>query len=297
MTIDSSNAMNIAQVLTEALPYIQRFSGKTIVIKYGGNAMIDDQLKSSFARDIVLMKQVGMNPVVVHGGGPQIATMLGKLGKESRFVEGMRVTDDETMEVVEMVLGGLVNKEIVSLISQHGGNAIGLTGKDGGLIRAKKLTIKQNSKKNKQEKPIDMGRVGEVASIHVGVVNMLIGGNFIPVVAPIGVGSDGQAYNINADLVAGRLAAVMGAEKLILLTNTPGLLDRDNKTMTGLGSADVDKLIDDGIIYGGMLPKVQCALDAVNSGVGASHIIDGRVDHAVLLELFTDAGIGTLIRC
>lgn len=297
MTTNSSNAMNIAQVLTEALPYIQRFSGKTIVIKYGGNAMIDDHLKSSFARDIVLMKQVGMNPVVVHGGGPQIATMLGKLGKESRFVEGMRVTDDETMDVVEMVLGGLVNKEIVSLISQHGGNAIGLTGKDGGLIRAKKLTVKRNSKKNEQVEPIDIGRVGEVASINVGVVNMLIGGDFIPVVAPIGVGSNGQAYNINADLVAGRLAAVMGAEKLILLTNTPGLLDRENKTMTGLGSADVDKLINDGIIYGGMLPKVQCALDAVNSGVGASHIIDGRVDHAVLLELFTDAGIGTLIRC
>jgi len=289
--------MNIAQVLTEALPYIQRFSGKTIVIKYGGNAMIDDQLKSSFARDIVLMKQVGMNPVVVHGGGPQIADMLARLGKESRFVEGMRVTDDETMEVVEMVLGGLVNKEIVSLISQHGGNAIGLTGKDGGLIRAKQLTVKQNPKKNEHVKPIDIGRVGEVTSIHVGVVNMLIGGDFIPVVAPIGVGDNGQAYNINADLVAGRLAAVMGAEKLILLTNTPGLLDRDNKTMTGLESADVDKLIDDGIIYGGMLPKVRCALDAVNSGVGASHIIDGRVNHAVLLELFTDAGIGTLIRC
>ncbi len=297
MTIDSNNAMNIAQVLTEALPYIQRFSGKTIVIKYGGNAMIDDQLKSSFARDIVLMKQVGMNPVVVHGGGPQIATMLGKLGKESRFVDGMRVTDDETMDVVEMVLGGLVNKEIVSLISQHGGNAIGLTGKDGGLIRAKKLTVKQNSKKNESVEVIDIGRVGEVESIHVGVVNMLISGNFIPVVAHIGVGNNGQAYNINADLVAGRLAAVMGAEKLILLTNTPGLLDRENKTMTGLGSADVDQLIDDGIIYGGMLPKVQCALDAVNSGVGAAHIIDGRVDHAVLLELFTDAGIGTLIRC
>ncbi len=297
MTIKSNNAMNIAQVLTEALPYIQRFSGKTIVIKYGGNAMIDDQLKSSFARDIVLMKQVGMNPVVVHGGGPQIADMLARLGKESRFVEGMRVTDDETMEVVEMVLGGLVNKEIVSLISQHGGNAIGLTGKDGGLIRAKQLTVKQNPKKNEHVKPIDIGRVGEVTSIHVGVVNMLIGGDFIPVVAPIGVGDNGQAYNINADLVAGRLAAVMGAEKLILLTNTPGLLDRDNKTMTGLESADVDKLIDDGIIYGGMLPKVRCALDAVNSGVGASHIIDGRVNHAVLLELFTDAGIGTLIRC
>ncbi|VAW83727.1 Acetylglutamate kinase [hydrothermal vent metagenome] len=293
MTIDSSNAMNIAHVLTEALPYIQRFSGKTIVIKYGGNAMIDDQLKSSFARDIVLMKQVGMNPVVVHGGGPQIANMLTKLGKESRFVEGMRVTDDETMDVVEMVLGGLVNKEIVSLISQHGGSAIGLTGKDGGLIRAKKLTVKQSE----DVEPIDIGRVGEVESIHVGVVNMLIGGNFIPVVAPIGVGANGQAYNINADLVAGRLAAVMGAEKLILLTNTPGLLDRDNKTMTGLESSDVDKLIDDGIIYGGMLPKVRCALDAVNSGVGAAHIIDGRVDHAVLLELFTDAGIGTLIRC
>ncbi len=297
MTIDSSNAMNIARVLTEALPYIQRFSGKTIVIKYGGNAMIDEQLKSSFARDIVLMRQVGINPVVVHGGGPQIANMLDKLGKESRFEEGMRVTDNETMDIVEMVLGGQVNKEIVSLISQHGGNAIGLTGKDGGLIRAKKLIVKRISKKNKQAKPIDLGRVGEVASVHVAVVNMLIGGGFIPIVAPIGVGDNGQAYNINADLVAGSLAVVMGAEKLILLTNTPGLLDNENKTMTGLVSADVDKLITDGVIYGGMLPKVRCALDAVHNGVGASHIIDGRVDHAVLLELFTDAGIGTLIRC
>ncbi|NOY70970.1 MAG: acetylglutamate kinase [Gammaproteobacteria bacterium] len=297
MTIDSSNAMNIARVLTEALPYIQRFSGKTIVIKYGGNAMIDEQLKSSFARDIVLMRQVGINPVVVHGGGPQIANMLDKLGKKSRFEEGMRVTDNETMDIVEMVLGGQVNKEIVSLISQHGGNAIGLTGKDGGLIHAKKLMVKRASKKDQQAKPIDLGRVGEVASVHVAVVNMLIGGGFIPIIAPIGVGDDGQAYNINADLVAGSLAVVMGAEKLILLTNTPGLLDKENKTMTGLVSADVDKLIIDGVIYGGMLPKVRCALDAVHSGVGAAHIIDGRVDHAVLLELFTDAGIGTLIRC
>ena len=297
MTIDSSNAMTIARVLTEALPYIQRFSGKTIVIKYGGNAMVDEQLKSSFARDIVLMKQVGINPVVVHGGGPQIGSLLDKIGKESHFVEGMRVTDDETMDVVEMVLGGLVNKEIVSLLSQHGGKAIGLTGKDGGLIKANKLTVKRAPKENQQSETIDIGRVGEVASIHVAVLNMLISSDFIPVVAPIGVGDDGQAYNINADLVAGSLAAVMGAEKLILLTNTPGLLDSNNNTMTGLGSSDVDQLIDDGTIYGGMLPKVQCALDAVKSGVSASHIIDGRVEHAVLLELFTDSGIGTLIRC
>jgi len=223
--------------------------------------------------------------------------LLDKIGKESHFVEGMRVTDDETMDVVEMVLGGLVNKEIVSLLSQHGGKAIGLTGKDGGLIKANKLTVKRAPKENQQSETIDIGRVGEVASIHVAVLNMLISSDFIPVVAPIGVGDDGQAYNINADLVAGSLAAVMGAEKLILLTNTPGLLDSNNNTMTGLGSSDVDQLIDDGTIYGGMLPKVQCALDAVKSGVSASHIIDGRVEHAVLLELFTDSGIGTLIRC
>ena len=293
MTITASNAMNIARVLTEALPYIQRFAGKTIVIKYGGNAMTDEKLKSGFARDIVLMKLVGINPVIVHGGGPQIGQLLEKLGKETQFINGMRVTDSETMNVVEMVLGGLVNKEIVNLINQHGGNAIGLTGKDGGLIKAKKL-ITQNAE-DKSE--IDIGQVGEVASIHVSVVNMLVSGDFIPVVAPIGVGEDGEAYNINADLVAGKLASVMGAEKLILLTNTPGLLDKDDQTVSGLDIAQVDSLIADGTIYGGMLPKIGCAVDAVKNGVQAAHIIDGRVEHAVMLELFTDEGIGTLIRC
>jgi len=294
MTIASSNAMNIAHVLTEALPYIQRFSGKTVVIKYGGNAMTDETLKSSFARDVVLLKLVGVNPVVVHGGGPQIGEMLAKLGKETQFVNGMRVTDTETMSVVEMVLGGLVNKEIVNLINQHGGQALGITGKDGGLIRAKKLKM-YSEEDNKTE--IDIGHVGEVESVHVSVVNMLVGGNFIPVVAPIGVGEDGESYNINADLVAGKLASVMGAEKLILLTNTPGLLDKEDKTVASLGVAQVDGFIADGTIYGGMLPKVSCAVDAVKNGVQAAHIIDGRVEHAVLLELLTDEGIGTLIRC
>ncbi len=297
MTINNSNAMTIARVLTEALPYIQRFSGKTIVIKYGGNAMVDEKLKSGFARDVVLMKLVGINPVVVHGGGPQIGKLLEKMGKESRFFKGMRVTDSETMDVVEMVLGGLVNKEIVSLINQHGGNAIGLTGKDGGLIKARKLQFTENAPEMATPEIIDIGHVGEVASIQVSVVNMVIGGDFIPVIAPIGVGDDGQAYNINADLVAGRLAAVMGAEKLILLTNTPGLLDKNGNTVSRLHTEQVDDLIADGTIYGGMLPKIRCALEGVKSGVQAAHIIDGRVEHAVLLELFTDAGIGTLIRC
>ena len=286
-------AMNTARVLIEALPYIQRFSGKTIVIKYGGNAMTDEALKSGFARDVVLMKLVGINPVVVHGGGPQIGELLQRLGKESQFVNGMRVTDSDTMDVVEMVLGGLVNKEIVNLINQHGGNAIGLTGKDGGLIRAKKLM----SSGPETSGEVDIGHVGEVSSIHVSVVNMLVNSDFIPVVAPIGVGEDGQSYNINADLVAGKLASVMGAEKLILLTNTPGLLDKNDKTVSNLDVAQVDSLIADGTIYGGMLPKIQCAVDAVNNGVQASHIIDGRTEHAVLLELFTTEGVGTLIHC
>ncbi|MGD8497384.1 MAG: acetylglutamate kinase [Chromatiales bacterium] len=287
---------NIARVLIEALPYIQRFSGRTIVIKYGGNAMVDEELKRSFARDIVLLKQVGMNPVVVHGGGPQIGRLLAQLGKESRFVDGMRVTDSETMDVVQMVLGGLVNKEIVNLINQFGGRAVGLTGKDGGLIRARRLQIERRSAELEASEIIDLGHVGEVAGIDPSVVRMLDEGDFIPVVAPIGVGEDGSSYNINADLVAGKMSVVLGAEKLILLTNTPGVLDKGGQLLTGLSIEDVLGLIADGTIEGGMLPKVTCALDALRSGVKSAHIIDGRAQHAVLLELLTDRGIGSLIR-
>jgi len=296
MSLTTESAHNVAQVLAEALPYIRRFLGKTVVIKYGGNAMVDEVLKSGFARDIVLMKLVGINPVVVHGGGPQIGMLLEKIGKESRFVDGMRVTDSETMDVVEMVLGGLVNKDIVNLITHHGGRAVGLTGKDGDLIRARKLTIKRDSPELDAPEIIDIGHVGEVESIDASVVDMLVGGDFIPVIAPIGVGEDGRSYNINADLVAGHMAEVLKAEKLILLTNTAGLLDKQGELLTGLGADDVDALISDGTIQGGMLPKIGCALSAVNSGVKAAHIIDGRVEHAVLVELFTDEGVGTLIR-
>ena len=296
MSLTTESAHNVAQVLAEALPYIRRFLGKTVVIKYGGNAMVDEVLKSGFARDIVLMKLVGINPVVVHGGGPQIGMLLEKIGKESRFVDGMRVTDSETMDVVEMVLGGLVNKDIVNLITHHGGRAVGLTGKDGDLIRARKLTIKRDSPELDAPEIIDIGHVGEVESIDASVVDMLVGGDFIPVIAPIGVGEDGRSYNINADLVAGHMAEVLKAEKLILLTNTTGLLDKEGELLTGLGADDVEALINDGTIQGGMLPKIGCALSAVNSGVKAAHIIDGRVEHAVLVELFTDEGVGTLIR-
>ena len=296
MALDSQAAMNVARVLTEALPYIRRFSGKTVVIKYGGNAMENPELKNGFARDIVLMKLVGINPVVVHGGGPQIGHLLKRIGKESRFVDGMRVTDSETMDVVEMVLGGLVNKEIVNNINRHGGCAVGLTGKDGDLIRARKLTISRPTPELSVPEIIDMGHVGEVASIDKSVVEMLTRDNFIPVIAPIGVGEDGHAYNINADLVAGKMAEVLAAEKLILLTNTTGVLDKEGGLLTGLSAREVQMLIDDGTIYGGMLPKIRCALDAVRGGVRAAHIIDGRMEHAVLVELFTDAGIGTLIR-
>jgi acetylglutamate kinase len=296
MSLTTESARNVARVLTEAMPYIRRFRGKTVVIKYGGNAMVDEDLKSGFARDIVLMKLVGINPVVVHGGGPQIGSLLERIGKESHFVDGMRVTDSETMDVVEMVLGGLVNKEIVNLIARHGGRAVGLTGKHGDLIRARKLTITRNSPELEAPEIIDIGHVGEVASIDAGVVHMLVSGDFIPVIAPIGVGDDGHSYNINADLVAGRMAEVLNAEKLILLTNTQGLLDKAGKLLTGLGAADVDALIANGTIHGGMLPKINCALSAVHSGVNAAHIIDGRLEHAVLVELFTDEGVGTLIR-
>jgi len=295
MTLDTTSAMNVAKVLTESLPYIRRFSGKTIVIKYGGNAMVDEKLKSGFARDIVLMKLVGINPVVVHGGGPQIGKLLDQIGKTSKFIDGMRVTDSETMDVVEMVLGGLVNKEIVNLIHKHGGQAVGLTGKDGRLIQAKKMLLKRDSDLDASE-IIDLGHVGEVTAINPRVVNMVIQDDFIPVIAPIGVGDDDYSYNINADLVAGHMAQVLNAEKLILLTNTAGLLDKKENLLTGLSAARVQELIKDGTIHGGMLPKIQCALDAVGNGVQASHIIDGRVEHAVLLELFTDEGVGTLIR-
>ena len=285
-----------ARILTEALPYIQQFKGKTIVVKFGGNAMVDDALKHGFARDIVLMKLVGMNPVVVHGGGPQIGKHLERIGKESQFVQGMRVTDRETMDVVEMVLGGLVNKEIVSLINRQGGKAVGLSGKDGGLIRAKKMVLKQQNNASLPSEIIDIGHVGEVRGIDPELVSLLDSGDFIPVIAPIGVGEDGQTYNINADVVAGKIAITVKAEKLILLTNTKGVLDKNNKLLTGLSAKEVNKLIKDGTIHGGMLPKVDCALDAVNSGVKTAHIIDGRVEHAVLLEIFTDQGVGTLIK-
>lgn len=287
----SDSTYNIARVLTESLPYIQKFKGKTMVIKYGGNAMIDEALKSSFARDIVLMKLVGMNPIVVHGGGPQIGKTLEKIGKQSEFVGGMRVTDAETMDVVEMVLGGLVNKEIVNLIHQHGGHSIGLTGKDGRLISAKKLKHVDYP----TSEIIDLGHVGEVDTIDTSVIELLLKGDFIPVIAPIGVGKDGFSYNINADLVAGSIAEALQAEKLILLTNTVGLLDSEDNLLTGLDAKKVDDLIKNGTIYGGMLPKIGCALSAINNGVKSTHIIDGRVAHAVLLEIFTDSGVGTLI--
>jgi len=295
MTIENTQAVNIAHVLTEALPYIQKFAGKIIVVKYGGNAMVDEKLKNSFARDIVLMKTVGMHPVVVHGGGPQIGSLLEKVGKESHFIGGMRVTDTETMDVVEMVLGGQVNKEIVNLINQHHGSAVGLTGKDGDLIRARKLIVENKSPELKSPEIIDLGHVGEVESIDTSIVEILVKSNFIPVIAPIGVGENGQSYNINADLVAGKMAEALQAEKLMLLTNTAGLLDEKGEVLTGLTADQVDSLIDDGTIHGGMLPKIRSALDAVHSGVVSSHIVDGRVEHAVLLEIFTDQGVGTLI--
>ncbi len=287
-------AMDTARVLVEALPYIQRYSGKTVVIKYGGNAMVDETLQSSFARDIVLLKQVGINPVVVHGGGPQIGQLLKRLGKESKFIEGMRVTDEETMDVVQMVLGGLVNKQIVNLINQHGGRAVGLTGKDGGMIHARRLSLTSSSDESGAQ-VVDLGHVGEVDAIDPGVVRMLDSGAFIPVIAPIGVGSDGESLNINADLVAGKMASVLEAEKLILMTNTPGVLDSEGNLLTGLSASHVSKLIDQGVIHGGMLPKINCALDALHSGVRSAHIIDGRVQHSVLLELLTDEGVGTLV--
>ncbi len=295
MTLNRADAIHVAEVLSEALPYIRRFVGKTLVIKYGGNAMESEELKTGFARDIVLMKAVGINPVVVHGGGPQIADLLKRLNIESRFIEGMRVTDEQTMDVVEMVLGGQVNKDIVNLINSHGGSAIGLTGKDARLIRARKLKVTHQAADMQQPEIIDIGQVGEVASVNTELLNMLAQGDFIPVIAPIGVGPNGESYNINADLVAGKVAEALHAEKLMLLTNIAGLMDKEGNVLTGLNTAQVDELIADGTIYGGMLPKIRCALDAVQGGVNSAHIIDGRVPNAVLLEIFTDHGVGTLI--
>lgn len=295
MKLDLDQAKNIASVLTEALPYIQRFTGKTIVVKYGGNAMIDEELKNSFARDIVLMKLVGMNPIVVHGGGPQIGSLLEKLNIKSEFVDGMRVTDSATMDVVEMVLGGLVNKEIVSLLNRNGGKAIGITGKDGDLLHARKMKVTRQTAEMKAPESIDIGHVGEVESINPAILNMIKGSDFIPVIAPIGFDKNGHSYNINADIVAGKLAQLLMAEKLILLTNIAGVQDKNGKVLAGLNTHQVNELIADGTIHGGMLPKIKCALDAVNSGVNSAQIIDGRIPHAVLLEVFTDKGIGTQI--
>jgi acetylglutamate kinase len=290
--LDKITAQTTARVLSEALPYIQRFHNKTLVIKYGGNAMTDPVLKAAFARDVVLLKLVGMNPVVVHGGGPQIEDLLKRVGKKGEFIQGMRVTDAETMDVVEMVLGGQVNKEIVSLINQAGGKAVGLTGKDGHFIRAKKLMMES---KDKPGDVIDIGQVGDVTHIDPSLISFLDSGDFIPVIAPIGVGDKGETYNINADVIAGKLAEVLKAEKLILLTNTPGVLDKNGKLLTGLTPQGIDNLVKDGTLSGGMLPKISSALDAARNGVKSVHIIDGRVEHAILLELFTDEGVGTLI--
>ena len=286
-----TDAAEKALILAEALPYIRRFAGKTLVIKYGGNAMTDAALKEGFAKDVVLLKLVGINPVVVHGGGPQINELLNRVGKQGEFIQGMRVTDSDTMDLVEMVLGGLVNKEIVSLINKHGGKAVGLTGKDGHFIRASKMYLKSET-----DDEIDIGQVGEISGIDPSLVSLLDSQDFIPVVAPIGVGEDGEAYNINADLVAGKLAETLGAEKLVLMTNTPGVLDKSGKLLTGLSAQQVDGLFADGTIHGGMLPKISSALDAARNGVNAVHIIDGRVPHALLLEILTDAGVGTMIR-
>jgi len=282
-----------AGVLAEALPYIKRFHGKTIVVKYGGNAMTDEHLKQCFARDVVLLKLVGMNPVVVHGGGPQIENLLARVGKKGELVQGMRVTDAETRDLVEMVLGGQVNKEIVNLINQHGGKAVGLTGKDGNFIRAKKLMMEN---KDAPGDLIDIGQVGDIISIDPSLIALLDTGAFIPVIAPIGVGSEGETYNINADVVAGKIAEVLKAEKLVLLTNTPGVLDQSGKLITGITPKQIDDMVADGTLSGGMLPKISSALDAARSGVKGVHIIDGRVEHALLLEIMTDEGVGTLIK-
>jgi acetylglutamate kinase len=293
MSLESIPPRAKADILAEALPYIRKFHGKTIVVKYGGNAMTDERLKQGFARDVVLLKLVGMNVVVVHGGGPQIENLLSRVGKKGEFIQGMRVTDAETMEVVEMVLGGQVNKDVVNLINQAGGKAVGLTGKDGNLIRARKLMLPN------RETPgdlIDVGQVGDIVAIDPSLIGLLDSGAFIPVIAPIGVGGDGETYNINADVVAGKVAEVLKAEKLILLTNTPGVLDKTGKLLTGITPRDIDVMIEEGTLSGGMLPKIASALDAARSGVKSVHIIDGRVEHSLLLEILTDHGVGTMIK-
>jgi acetylglutamate kinase len=287
--------INKATVLIEALPYIRQFYQKNIVIKYGGNAMVDERLKRSFALDIVLLKYIGLNPVVVHGGGPQIGRTLDRLGKKSEFRQGMRVTDAETMDVVEMVLVGKVNKEIVALVNQHGGQAVGLSGKDGRLIEASKLHLYKDQGEDKPPELIDIGMVGEVKAVHPEIIQTLEASRFIPIIAPVGVGEHGETYNINADLVAGAVAAALKASKLILLTDVPGVLDGDGKLVSSMNVERTAELIGKGIIKGGMLPKVRCALDALSEGVEKAHIIDGRVEHALLLEIFMDTGIGTEI--
>ncbi len=293
MTTAQNTPAQEAAILAEALPYIKRFHGKTIVVKFGGNAMIDEKLKQCFARDVVLLKLVGLNVVVVHGGGPQIENLLTRVGKKGEFIQGMRVTDAETMEIVEMVLGGQVNKDVVNLINQAGGKAVGLTGKDGWMIRAKKLFL-QN--RDNQDDLIDIGMVGDITQIDPSLISHLEAGTFIPVIAPIGVGENGETYNINADVVAGKIAEVLRAEKLVLLTNTPGVLDKDGKLVTDVTPAQINAMVEDGTLHGGMLPKIGSALDAARSGVKSVHIIDGRVEHALLLEILTSRGVGTMIR-
>ena len=292
MSLTPSAADKKARTLSEAMPYIQRFFDKTIVVKYGGNAMTDPQLQESFARDVVLLKLVGMNPVVVHGGGPQINELLQKIGKQGSFVQGMRVTDEETMDAVEMALGK-VNKDIVNLINKHGGKAVGLTGQDGAFIRAEKLLLES---KDEPGKMLDIGLVGDISKIDPHIISFLDSGDYIPVIAPIGVAPDGETLNINADVVAGKLAEVLKAEKLVLLTNTPGVLDKDGNLLTGLTPKEIDGLVAEGTLSGGMLPKIASALDAARGGVRSVHIIDGRVEHALLLEILTDEGVGTLIK-
>ena len=290
-----SNSIEQADILLETLPYIRRFYNKTIVIKYGGHAMVDNELKDKFAQDVVMMKYIGINPVVVHGGGPQIGDLLKKVGKESKFIQGMRVTDEETMNIVEMVLVGMVNKEIVGLINRHGGNAVGLSGKDGNLINAEKYYLNEEKAKHTPPEIIDIGLVGKVKSINSQLIITLTQNNFIPVIAPTGAGDKGETYNINADVVAGEIAAALKAEKLLLLTDVPGVLDKDKKLIDTMNNDDALKLIDDGTIEGGMFPKIKCCLKALKAGVGKTHIIDGRLKHAILLEVFTDKGIGTQI--
>jgi acetylglutamate kinase len=292
---DIKNSMERADILLEALPYIKRFYNKTIVIKYGGHAMVDDELKDKFAQDVVMMKYIGINPVIVHGGGPQIGTLLKKLGKESKFIQGMRVTDEETMDIVEMVLVGMVNKEIVGLINRHGGNAVGLSGKDGNLIKAEKYYLSEEKVKNTPPEIIDIGLVGKVKTINSELIVSLSQNSFIPVIAPTGIGDAGETYNINADIVAGEVAAALQAEKLLLLTDVPGVLDKNKQLINTMTSKEALKLIDDGIVEGGMFPKIKCCLKALNGGVKKTHIIDGRLKHAILLEIFTDKGIGTEI--